>query len=60
MSGYTPCACRDCFDVALHYGLCRDCEAAECHPEDCDCCGEGYECNYQECQRADAYGVETD
>lgn len=57
MSGYTPCACRDCFDIAFDDGLCDECEAADCHPEGCDCCGEDHECNYQKCQRDDAYGV---
>lgn len=43
--GYTPCACRDCFDVGLDGDLCGLCEAAGCDTEG-------------ECQRADAYGVE--
>lgn len=30
MSGYTDCACRDCFDVAIG-GLCGLCEAAGCY-----------------------------
>lgn len=54
MSGYTDCACRDCFDVAISSdieacrpGLCGDCEDAGCDPH-----GAG------ECCRDDAYGVE--
>jgi hypothetical protein len=45
-SGYTDCACRDCFDVAFDGGLCSDCEKAGCeaHAE-------------TECCRDDAYGV---
>jgi hypothetical protein len=48
-SGYTACACRDCFDTAMSKNvkrpeLCNDCKAAGC------------EANNGECQRADAYG----
>lgn len=46
-SGYTDCACRDCFEIAITSdgpALCGDCEAAGCDVE-----GEG------ECQRDDAY-----
>lgn len=37
MSGYTNCACRDCFDIAVSSdqcrpGLCGDCEDAGCDP----------------------------
>lgn len=43
-SGYTDCACRDCFEVAIsadmaHPELCWACEAAECNASgesDCD------------------------
>ena len=46
-SGYTDCACRDCFDVAVSSDtskpeLCSDCEDAGC--------------DGGECQRPDAYG----
>jgi hypothetical protein len=48
MSGYTDCACRDCFDVAMsdvrRHPLCSDCEDAGCEPFDHECC------------REDAYG----
>ncbi len=48
MSGYTDCACRDCFDVAIssdaRLGMCLLCKQAGC-----DTGGE--------CQRDDAYGV---
>jgi len=52
-SGYTDCACRDCFDVAIDGdgkpALCGDCEQAGCSIE-----GDG------ECQRADAYGMDQE
>lgn len=49
-SGYSDCACRDCFDIAIsddiaQPDLCGDCEEAGCDAE-----GE------EDCQRADAYG----
>jgi hypothetical protein len=43
MSGYTDCACRDCFDVAVsddmdHPDLCGDCEGAGCSADgDAEC-----------------------
>ena len=42
MSGYTYCACQDCFDIAIsgdeiNWALCGDCEAAGCDGES-DCC----------------------
>jgi hypothetical protein len=49
-TGYTDCACRDCFDVAIGKAgeaMCSECEAAGCS-------GDG------ECERSDAYGVEDD
>lgn len=57
MSGYTDCACRDCFDVAMDGGLCRLCEDAGCiHANDAETAA-GHP-HYLECQRDDAYGVE--
>lgn len=50
-SGYTDCACRDCFDTAIGTpgkAMCWACEEAGC------------EANDGECQRSDAYGVEDD
>lgn len=49
MSGYTHCACRDCFDIAVSSDtrtpvLCSDCKKAGC-----DSGGES------ECERSDAY-----
>lgn len=41
-SGYVPCACRDCFEIAITSGgpaLCSDCEEAGCDPEGNDECG---------------------
>ena len=50
-SGFTACACRDCFDIAVSNDiakpdLCGDCEEAGC------------EKNNGECQRVDAYGCD--
>lgn len=55
-SGYTPCACRDCFDVAVSDDmadpdLCGDCEEAGCLKE---------KDGGRECQRDDAYGSEDE
>lgn len=59
-SGYTPCACRDCMDIAISAemrgtyagpALCLPCVEAGCeiwHEGDC---GMTYDC-----QRDDAYG----
>ena len=45
MSGYTDCACRDCFDVAISSdieacrpGLCGECEDAGCDPHGSEEC----------------------
>ena len=50
-SGYTDCACRDCFDVAINGdgepALCGLCQQAGCDVD-----------GASECQRDDAYGVE--
>lgn len=44
MSGYVPCACRDCFEIAIGEpgeALCFDCEEAGCEAgADCECCSE--------------------
>lgn len=46
MSGYTQCACRDCFEIAISDeetlpDLCWECEAAGCSEDgDCECCRE--------------------
>jgi len=42
MSGYTTCACRDCFEVAVssaddEAALCSGCVAAGCSPDDGEC-----------------------
>lgn len=53
-SGYTDCACRDCFDIAVSDDiekpdLCTLCKEAGCEPND------------GECKRPDAYAeVEED
>lgn len=41
-SGYTQCACRDCFETAIGYmdepNLCHECEEAGCSSEgDAEC-----------------------
>lgn len=44
MSGYTACACRDCFEIAIGEAgeaLCNLCEEAECEAgTEAECCGE--------------------
>jgi len=34
MSGYVPCACRDCPDIAIGEvgALCLECEEVDCEP----------------------------
>jgi hypothetical protein len=54
MSGYTDCACRDCFDIAIsadvdYPELCGLCEDADCDPD-----------GFGECCREDAYDYEED
>ncbi|MDO8631623.1 MAG: hypothetical protein Q7R41_14145, partial [Phycisphaerales bacterium] len=46
-TGYTDCACRDCFDVSMSHALCGECSAAGC-----DSTGQS------DCSRTDAYGVD--
>jgi hypothetical protein len=51
-SGYTDCACRDCFDVTVsddmdHPDLCNACADAGCDPDDSPLC-----------ERSDAYGAD--
>jgi hypothetical protein len=48
--GYVPCACRDCFEIAIsdkgEPALCHECEEAGC------------ECNAEcECSAPGAYGM---
>jgi hypothetical protein len=49
MSGYRPCACPDCFEIAIgdEGAMCHECEAA-------GCTGDG------ECEAAGAYGGEPE
>lgn len=50
-SGYSNCACRDCFEIAIsddiaHPDLCHACEEAGCSAEgdeECSCDPEGEE-----------------
>ncbi len=49
MSGYTDCACRDCFDIAISSNATRKALCNECHDAGCDRAGRS------ECERLDAY-----
>lgn len=63
-SGYTDCACRDCFDVAISSDtdkreFCGLCEDAGCEPwPPADVEDARRNPHRYECQRQDAYGVE--
>ena len=49
-TGYVPCACRDCFEIAigkLGEAFCHDCETANCETD-------------HECLSPSAYGVDDD
>jgi hypothetical protein len=50
-SGYSDCACRDCFDIAITSdgspAFCTECEEAGCEPD-------------QDCQQPGAYGAEEE
>jgi hypothetical protein len=40
MTGYTHCACRDCFEVAIGEqgkALCHNCGSSGCEPGDHEC-----------------------
>jgi hypothetical protein len=66
-SGYTPCACRDCMDIAITaaeggWTLCWECLEAGCTPlppATGEWPGRRPEGDY-ECQRDDAYGEEPE
>lgn len=49
-SGYTFCACRDCFEIAIGDAdtLCDECQSAGCEPHN------------GECDRPDAYGADSE
>lgn len=56
-SGYTDCACRDCFEIVVSDDtdtpdLCSDCEEHGCEPYR----GPGRVSHGWECKRPDAYG----
>lgn len=65
-SGYTHCACRDCFDVAVsgdmaQSALCSLCREAGCEPYAPDSADyNALPSHMRECQRDDAYGVENE
>lgn len=68
MSGYRPCACRDCFEIAIgeEGALCHACQEASCTP--CTCADPGLRSSetcdaynprtgrHEECQAPGAYG----
>lgn len=62
MSGYTPCTCRDCFDIAISDddaradALCWACKEAGCEPASARVAFGLRIPVYCLCQRADAYG----
>lgn len=58
-SGYTHCACRDCFELVVSNDMskpdfCSDCKKAGCPDY------QGQPGMSQECQRPDAYGDDDD
>lgn len=53
-SGYTNCACRDCFDIAVSNDTDHPERCWECDESGCDETGES------ECTRVDAYGCGDD
>lgn len=62
-SGYVPCACRDCMDIAISSdiskpALCLLCKGAECEISYGKFMG-GTTSLSLECQREDAYGVDV-
>jgi hypothetical protein len=64
-SGYTPCACRDCMDIAVSSDwtkseLCLPCKGEGCEPfRPGDSDYESLPGHMRECQREDAYGDEV-
>jgi hypothetical protein len=50
-SGYTDCACRDCFDIAVSDDMAKPDLCNLCEDAGCD------ETGQSECARDDAYGV---
>lgn len=62
--GYCPCACRDCFEIAItsedgKRELCWECREAGCEPWPGDEAPKARGTNY-ECQRPEAYGCGED
>jgi hypothetical protein len=60
MRGYTFCACRDCFDIAIgepNEAMCVDCEDAVCVREHDDLMMPSW---HHDCQRPDAYGADEE
>lgn len=65
MSGYTPCACRDCMDVTVSSDmskpeLCEECIEAGCSPRPDGREPRLYDGQFYECQRDDAYSSAPD
>lgn len=40
MSGYVPCACRDCFEIAIASDVTKPTLCCECQAEGCDVSGQ--------------------
>jgi hypothetical protein len=59
MTGYTDCACRDCFEIAIagadnERALCNACGDAGCSPDDGEC-----EAPHAYCDGGEAEGDRT-
>ena len=54
MSGYTDCACRDCFDIAVSDDMSKPDLCGLCEDAGCDAEGKS------ECDRSDAYGCDDE
>lgn len=61
-SGYTTCACRDCFDITVSADETQPELCNECADANCVAIWAGNElvqfCSAYECQREDAYSFE--
>lgn len=57
-SGYTPCACRDCMDIAVSSDWTKPELCSECTDAGCEIFPRGFNNSsvVWECQRDDAYG----
>jgi hypothetical protein len=60
LSGYTDCACRDCFEVAISRDARRPALCAGCNDAGCEPGGECLSPGAYGGDAFDAYGVEND